>query len=190
MNGSSRLNLPNILTIVRMIAIPVVVLLLIADTQESIPRDRSAVAFFVFVAAALTDLFDGFLARKYHMITDLGKLMDPLADKLLLCAAMIMLIPVLRVPAWMAVLVVAREIGVTALRGLAATEGVIIAASPLGKWKTLLLNIGVAMLILHYTTFGLPVHKMGLVVLAAGVVMTTWSGLDYFFRYVRELFKH
>jgi len=101
-----------------------------------------------------------------------------------------MLIPVARVPAWMAVIIVAREIGVTALRGLAATEGVIIAASSLGKWKTVLLNVSVAMLILHYPTFRLPVQEIGFGILAVGVVLTTWSGLDYFFRFVKELFKH
>jgi CDP-diacylglycerol--glycerol-3-phosphate 3-phosphatidyltransferase len=90
----------------------------------------------------------------------------------------------------MAVIVVAREIGVTALRGMAATEGVVIAASTLGKWKTLLLNTGVAMLIMHYRTLGLDVHLMGIVVLSAGLVLTTWSGLDYFFRFVGELFKN
>lgn len=190
MNESPRLNIPNILTLARIVAIPIIVFLLIADSEGSIPKDRSVAAFFIFVCAAVTDLFDGFLARKYHMITDLGKLMDPLADKLLLCAAIIMLIPVARVSAWMAVIIIAREIGVTALRGLAATEGVIIAASSLGKWKTLLLNVGVAMLILHYPTFRLPVHEIGFGILAAGVVLTTWSGLDYFFRFVKELFKH
>ena len=190
MKKSDRLNLPNILTIARMVCIPAVVVLLLADSGGSISRQRSLVAFFLFVAAALTDLLDGFLARRYQMITDLGKLMDPLADKLLLCAAMIMLVPLSRVPAWMAVIVVAREIGVTALRGLAATEGLVIAASSLGKWKTALLNTGVAMLIMYYTTLGVPVKDIGFVVLTAGVVMTTWSGLDYFFRYVKELFKH
>jgi CDP-diacylglycerol--glycerol-3-phosphate 3-phosphatidyltransferase len=103
---------------------------------------------------------------------------------------MIMLIPAERVPAWMAIIVVAREIGVTALRGMASTEGVVIAASRLGKWKTLLLNIGLAMLILYYPLFGLPVHQMGIWVLAAGIVLTAWSGLDYFFRFVGEIFKH
>jgi len=190
MNESSRLNLPNILTLARIVTIPAMVFLLVADSDGFIPRDRSTVAFFIFVCAALTDLFDGFIARKYHMITDLGKLMDPLADKLLMCAVMIMLIPVGRVPAWMAVIIIAREIGVTALRGLAATEGVIIAASSLGKWKTLLLNIGAAMLILYYPVFKLPVNEIGFGILTAGVVLTTWSGLDYFFRFVKELFKH
>ncbi len=192
MTGESRLNLPNVLTLARMVAIPAVVLLLLPDPDRSIPPDRSLAAFLIFVSAAVTDLFDGYIARRYHMITDLGKLLDPLADKLLVCAAMIMLIPPSRVPAWMAVIVVAREIGVTALRGLASTEGVVIAASTLGKWKTLLLNIGVATLILHYPPFGLPipVPQLGIGVLAVGLVLTTWSGLDYFSRFVGELFKH
>ncbi len=192
MTGDSRLNLPNVLTLARMVAIPAVVLLLLPDADRSIPPNRSLAAFLIFVSAAVTDLFDGYIARRYHMITDMGKLLDPLADKLLVCAAMIMLIPPARVPAWMAVIVVAREIGVTALRGLASTEGMVIAASALGKWKTLLLNIGVATLILHYPPFGLPipVHQLGIGVLAVGLVLTTWSGLDYFFRFVGELFKH
>jgi CDP-diacylglycerol--glycerol-3-phosphate 3-phosphatidyltransferase len=146
-------------------------------------------AFGLFVAATLTDLFDGYIARRYHMVTSLGKLLDPLADKLLVCAAMIMLIPPGRVPAWMAVIVVAREIGVTALRGVASSEGVIIAASKLGKAKTLILNIGVAALILHYPILGVPVHGVGMVFLAAGIVLTAWSGLDYFLRFVGETFK-
>ncbi|MBP2669888.1 MAG: CDP-diacylglycerol/glycerol-3-phosphate3-phospha tidyltransferase, partial [Deltaproteobacteria bacterium] len=82
------------------------------------------------------------------------------------------------------------EIGVTALRGMASTEGVVIAASPLGKGKTVLLNIGMAMLILHYPVFGLPVHDIGIGVLSIGLVLTAWSGLDYFFRFVGEIFKH
>ncbi|MEW6720646.1 MAG: CDP-diacylglycerol--glycerol-3-phosphate 3-phosphatidyltransferase [Thermodesulfobacteriota bacterium] len=190
MNSPSRLNIPNFLTLLRIVAIPAVVLLLLPGARREISFQSSFAAFSIFVGAAVTDLFDGYIARRYRMVTDVGKLLDPLADKLLVCAAMIMLIPPERVPAWMAVIVVAREIGVTALRGIASTEGVVIAASRLGKWKTLLLNIGVAMLILHYPLFGLPVHSMGLGVLSAGLVLTTWSGLDYFFRFVGELFKH
>jgi CDP-diacylglycerol--glycerol-3-phosphate 3-phosphatidyltransferase len=189
MSGSSRLNAPNILTLLRMLVIPAVVLILMPPAGRTISFGRSLVAFVLFVSAAVTDLFDGYIARRYSMVTTIGKLLDPLADKLLVCAAMIMLIPLARVPAWMAVIVVAREIGVTALRGVASTEGVIIAASRLGKWKTLLLNIAVAMLILHFSIFGLPVHKMGIGVLIVGLVLTAWSGMDYFFRFVGEVFK-
>jgi CDP-diacylglycerol--glycerol-3-phosphate 3-phosphatidyltransferase len=190
MSGASRLNIPNLLTLLRILAIPVVVFILLPGEDGMISPEHSVAAFLIFVAASVTDLFDGYIARRYQLITDLGKLLDPLADKLLVCAAMIMLIPTWRVPAWMAVIVVAREIGVTALRGIASTEGVVIAASRLGKWKTLLLNIGVAMLILHIPVFGLPVHRIGIGILAAGIVLTTWSGLDYFFRFVGEIFKH
>jgi CDP-diacylglycerol--glycerol-3-phosphate 3-phosphatidyltransferase len=189
MTSNSQLNAPNILTLLRILAIPVVVLILFTPEGREISYTRSFAAFSLFVAATITDLFDGYIARRYHMVTTLGKLLDPLADKLLVCAVMIMLIEPDRVPAWMAAIVVAREIGVTALRGVATTEGVIIAASGLGKAKTLLLNIGVAALILHYPFLGIPVHTVGMVFLSAGLVLTAWSGLDYFFRFVGEIFK-
>jgi len=189
MSSVSRLNPPNILTLLRILAIPVVVLVLLPPAGREISFARSLAAFLLFGAATITDLFDGYIARRYQMVTSLGKLLDPLADKLLVCAAMVMLIPPGRVPAWMAVIVIAREIGVTALRGMASTEGVIIAASKLGKAKTLLLNLGMGFLILHYPVFGLPVHTVGMVFLSAGLVLTAWSGLDYFFRFVGEIFK-
>ncbi|MGE5189948.1 MAG: CDP-diacylglycerol--glycerol-3-phosphate 3-phosphatidyltransferase [Gemmatimonadota bacterium] len=194
MRGDARLNAPNLLTLFRIVAVPVVVLLLYTPGGE-IPFPRSLAAFILYVVATLTDLLDGYLARRYRMITPLGKLLDPLADKLLVCAALIMLVPPGRVAAWMVVIVVAREIGVTALRGVASTEGMIIAASALGKGKTLLLNIGVAALILHYPFWGLGAvfgprfaHWFGMGFLIGGIVLTAWSGLDYFFRFVGEVF--
>ena len=192
MNRQSRLNPPTILTLLRIVTIPVVVILLYTPQGTEIPVNRSVITFALFVAATITDLFDGYLARRYQMVTALGKLLDPLADKLLVCAAMIMLISPHRVPAWMVAIVVAREIGVTALRGLASTEGLVIAASSLGKWKTLLLNIGVAALILHYPVpvLGLDAHLFGMVFLMGGIILTAWSGIDYFFRFVGEIFKH
>lgn len=191
MNRQSRLNPPTILTLLRIVTIPVVVILLYTAEGKEIPFNRSVITFALFVAATITDLFDGYLARRYQMVTALGKLLDPLADKLLVCAAMIMLISPHRVPAWMVAIVVAREIGVTALRGVASTEGLVIAASSLGKWKTLLLNIGVAALILHYPVpvLGLDAHLFGMVFLMGGIILTAWSGIDYFFRFVGEIFK-
>lgn len=195
MNRDARLNPPNLLTLLRIVIVPVVVLLLYVPEGE-ISFPRSTAAFILYVVATLTDLLDGYLARRYEMVTPLGKLLDPLADKLLVCAAMIMLVPPGRVPAWVVVIVVAREIGVTALRGVASTEGLVIAASSLGKAKTLLLNIGVGALILHYPFFGLGavfgprfVHWFGIGVLAGGIVLTAWSGLDYFFRFLGEVFN-
>lgn len=189
MNRQARLNPPTILTLLRILTIPVVVALLYVPEDHQIAFSRSLVTFGLFVAATVTDLFDGYLARRYQMVTALGKLLDPLADKLLVCSTLIMLLPPERVPAWMVAIVVAREIGVTALRGVASTEGVVIAASSLGKAKTLLLNIGVAALILHYPVFGIDSHLVGLGFLAGGIVLTAWSGIDYFFRFVGEIFK-
>jgi len=196
MNNPSRLSPPNVLTLARILVVPAVVLLLYTPFGTDVPPGRSLAAFALFVAASVTDLFDGYLARRYSMVTALGKLLDPLADKLLVCAAIIMLVPSGRVPAWMVVIIVAREIGVTALRGMASTEGLVIAASGLGKAKTLFLTIGVAALILHYPFWGLDavfgpryVSWVGMAFLAAGLVLTAWSGLDYFFRFVGEIFK-
>src|SRR3972149_6740774 len=110
MNGQAWLNPPPILTLLRVVTIPVVVFLLYTPDGKEIPFSRSLITFVLFVAATVTDLFDGYLARRYQMVTSLGKLLDPLADKLLVCAAMIMLIPPERVPAWMVAIVVARKI--------------------------------------------------------------------------------
>lgn len=196
MNRDGRLNPANLLTLFRLLIVPAVLFLLYAPGGSPIPRSRSLAAFFLYVAASLTDLVDGYVARRYGMVTPLGKLLDPLADKILVCGALVMLIPSGRVAAWMVAIVVAREIGVTALRGAATVEGMVIAASSLGKAKTTLLNIGVAALILHYPFWGLGevfgeefVRWFGTGFLAAGIVFTAWSGLDYFFRFLGEIFK-
>lgn len=188
MNRKNRLNPANLLTLLRILVIPVVALLLYVPDGQDIPFFRSVVAMILFTVAMFTDLFDGYIARRYGMVTALGKLLDPLADKLLVCAAMVMLIPPGRVPAWIVAVIVAREIGVTALRGAASTEGLVIAASSLGKAKTVLLSIGVGALILNYPVFGIDIHLLGMAFLLAGLVLTAWSGLDYFFRFLKEIF--
>lgn len=189
MNRTDRLNPANLLTLFRILTVPVVVLLLYNPDGGDIPFSRSVAAVILFTLSAFTDLFDGYIARRYQMVTTLGKLLDPLADKLLVCAAMVMLIPSGRVPAWMVAIIVGREIGVTALRGAASTEGLVIAASPLGKAKTILLSIGVGALILNYPVMGIDIHLLGMLFLVAGLILTAWSGLDYFFRFVKEIFK-
>ena len=189
MNGNNRLNPANLLTLFRILTVPVVVLLLYTPDGRDISFARSVTALILFTVSAFTDLFDGYIARRYAMVTSLGKLLDPLADKLLVCAAMVMLIPSGRVPAWMVAIIIGREIGVTALRGAASTEGLVIAASSLGKAKTILLSIGVGALILNYPVMGIDIHLLGMVFLSAGLVLTAWSGLDYFFRFVGEMFK-
>ena len=189
MKENSRFNPANLLTLFRMLTVPVVVLLLYTPDGRDIPFARSLAAMILFTVSAFTDLFDGYIARRYQMVTSLGKLLDPLADKLLVCAAIVMLIPSGRVPAWMVVIIIGREIGVTALRGVASTEGLVIAASSLGKAKTVLLSIGVGALILNYPVLGIDVHLLGMLFLVAGLILTAWSGMDYFFRFVKEIFK-
>jgi len=189
MNETVRLNPANLLTLFRILTVPVVVLLLYTPGGGDIPFSHSVAAVILFTVSSFTDLFDGYIARRYQIVTSLGKLLDPLADKLLVCSAMVMLVPSGRVPAWMVAIIVAREIGVTALRGAASTEGLVIAASPLGKAKTILLDIGVGALILNYPVLGIDIHFLGMVFLVAGLILTAWSGLDYFFRFVKEIFK-
>ena len=171
------LNLPNWLTLARIASVPVLLLLLLFGQGGPV---TSAIAAVLFLLAVLTDLLDGYLARKYQLITNLGRFLDPLADKLLNSAALIMLIPLGRVPAWLAFLIIGREIAVTGLRGIAAAEGVVISASELGKQKTLTQNIALFLLIWHYPFFGLKADLIGYVLLWGALIITYWSGYAYF----------
>lgn len=139
------LNLPNLLTMGRVAIIPLVLWLLDRGT----PRD-CAWAAMVYSAAAITDLLDGWLARRMNVVSVLGKFLDPLADKLLVMASLVWMVPMGRIPEWAVVLLLAREISVTGLRGIASSEGVVIAAGEGGKSKTALQMIGILALILGY----------------------------------------
>jgi CDP-diacylglycerol---glycerol-3-phosphate 3-phosphatidyltransferase len=139
------LNVPNLLTMGRVAVIPVVILLI----DRGSPKDCWWAAL-VYSAAALTDLIDGWLARRMHVVSVLGKFLDPLADKLLVMAVLIYLIPLGRIPTWAVTLLLAREISVTGLRSIASSEGVVIAAGGGGKSKTALQMIGILALILGY----------------------------------------
>ncbi len=126
-------NVPNVLTVLRILAVPVLVVALLDETA-----DGDVIAAIVFALAALTDGLDGYIARRRQQITTFGKLMDPLADKLLVIAALISLVSLDRLAAWVAMVIIARELAVTGLRSLAAERGVVIAASWMGKLKTAL----------------------------------------------------
>jgi len=139
------LNLPNLLTFARILAIPFFVWLLDVPTPM-----RGFWASIVFTAAAFTDMLDGYLARKLGVVSLLGKFLDPLADKLIVMAALVWMVPMGRIDAWVVVLVLAREISVTGLRGVAASEGVVISAGQEGKTKTALQMIGIVALLLGY----------------------------------------
>ncbi len=138
-------NLPNLLTFGRVLVIPVVLGLLGRGT----PRD-CVWAALVYSGAAITDLLDGYLARRMNVVSLLGKFMDPLADKLLVMASLVYMVPMGRIQEWAVALLLAREISITALRGLAGTEGVVIAAGDDGKLKTALQMVGILCLILGY----------------------------------------
>jgi len=146
----------------------------------------SFIVGFIFVIASLTDLLDGYLARKWDVVSNLGKMLDPLADKLMVMSAMIMLVPLGRLPAWMAVVVMAREISVTALRAIAASEGkAVIEASGLGKYKTIFQLIAISGLLFHFKNpyLNADFHKMGAVIFLVALFFTVWSGVDYFYKY-------
>lgn len=163
--------------------IPIIVLLLFFAGRTS-----SFIAALLYVLASLTDVVDGYLARKMEIVTRLGRFLDPLADKLLMTSALIMLIGLHRAPAWIVTIIIGREIAVTGLRGIAATEEIIISASKLGKYKTLSQTIAIVFLILNYSYFSIPVRQIGIVFLWVALFMTVWSGINYFVRFFKEAF--
>ena len=176
-------NLPNTITVVRIVLVPVLVWLLM---NEPTPLE-DIIAFTIFVGAMLSDILDGYYARKLGLSTIFGAFLDPLADKLLVASVMVMLIPLGRIPAWMVALFLIRELTITAMRAVAADEGLIIAASNLGKRKTAFQLTALSFLIWHYPTLGFDLHAVGVVLLWFALYYTMVSGWDYlrsFFRLV------
>jgi CDP-diacylglycerol--glycerol-3-phosphate 3-phosphatidyltransferase len=172
---------PNLLTGARIAAVPLVMLLLFFPG-----RMASFLGALCFMLAGATDFLDGFLARRRRLVSRLGKFMDPLADKLLVSVALIMLIPMGRVPAWMAFLIVGREMAVTGLRGLAATEGIVLAPDRWAKAKTLLQMAALTALILHYPYIGINFHELGIVLLWLALIATLVSGVSYFWSFFQQ----
>jgi CDP-diacylglycerol--glycerol-3-phosphate 3-phosphatidyltransferase len=176
-------NLPNSVTMLRIAVVPVLLYLPLVPGPAG-----SRIIAWLFIAAAVTDIIDGWLARRGQQVTSIGKLLDPLADKLTVSTALIVMVSMGRIPdwaVWMVVVIVGRELAVTGLRGVAAAGGQIMAAGGLGKIKTVSQNIAIGALIFHYPTFGLPAHEIGLIFLAIATVLTLWSGTVYFADYFR-----
>jgi CDP-diacylglycerol--glycerol-3-phosphate 3-phosphatidyltransferase len=174
-NQGQIINIPNTLSFIRLVLIPAVVICLYADG-----RFGSFLAAVFFGLAAFTDLLDGFYARRYKTVTPLGKFLDPLADKILVSATMIMLTALGRIPAWIVILIIGREIAVTGLRGIAVVEGKVIEASSLGKYKTVFQSLALICLSLHYRYLKLDFHAVGMTFLWAALILTMWSGWVYF----------
>ena len=188
--ASPILNLPNILTMTRIAAIPLLAVLLMSPTQ---PAGFWAAA--VFSLASVTDWLDGYLARRMGIVTIFGKFLDPIADKLIVMAALIMILPFERVPAWMVLVILGREIIITGLRGIASSEGIVIQASDLGKFKTIFQLVAIIGLLLHYDynwLFGIEhpwvhvnMHNVGMFFLWIATLLTVWSGVDYMARFIK-----
>ena len=175
-------NLPNTITLLRVGVVPIL-LLFPALAAE---RLGSQVMAWLFIVAAVTDLVDGWLARRGAQVTRIGVLLDPLADKLLVSTALIVLLVAGRIPEWgtpMVVVIIGRELAVTGLRGLAGVEGVVMAAAWPGKVKAVFQNIAIGALLFPTPTIGLPAHRIGLGFLVAATVLTLWSGYRYFAAY-------
>jgi CDP-diacylglycerol--glycerol-3-phosphate 3-phosphatidyltransferase len=177
-------NIPNLLTALRIFSIPLVIFFLTSPGPLA-----SFLAALVFGIASCTDILDGYLARQQKTETAIGKLLDPMADKLLILSGMIMLIPLDRIPAWMVVLIIGREVAITGLRGIASAEGVVIAASRLGKAKMILQSLSLGGLMLHYGYFGINFHVLGMILLWIALVLTLWSGIDYFWKFYQGVMK-
>ncbi len=182
--GQDSLNLPNLITFGRILLIPVFVVLFIMPTE-----DRSIGAAIIFVIAAVSDLLDGYIARRTGQVTKLGKLLDPIADKLLVVSALILLVNVDRVSALVAILVIAREVTVTGIRAIAAGEGMIIAAETTGKYKMALQVIAITMLILEGTNLAElgNLHLAGLATLYLSLVLGYISGGQYVWSFWKQV---
>ncbi len=176
------LTLPNGLTIIRVVVIPVIILLLF----YSAPVYRFVNAI-LFLLAAVTDTMDGYLARRRGMVTTLGKFLDPLADKLLIVTALIALIPARDIPVWMVLVIVGREIAVTGLRGIAVSQGIVIAASAAGKYKTFFETASICCLILDGEYLSVDFHQIGIALLAVALLLALISGISYFRNFLKEI---
>lgn len=169
------MNFPNKLTVLRILLIPVMVGIYYLDTEPTTLNTFSYILVGLFMLASLTDYFDGYLARKNNMITTFGKFLDPLADKLLVMFALLILLDMGFIPMWVVLIILAREFIVTGIRLVAVNEGMVIAASQLGKYKTATTMLGIILLLFH-------IEMIGLIILYIGVALTIISGIDYFWK--------
>jgi CDP-diacylglycerol--glycerol-3-phosphate 3-phosphatidyltransferase len=174
-------NLPNTITLIRLSVVPFLFILLWSPGEF-----WSLVLAILFVAASITDLLDGYIARKYQLVTTMGKFLDPIADKLMINTAMILMIPIGRIPAWIVALTIIRDFVVDGVRSIASSEGLFIQASRLGKQKTLAQIIAVTALLIHYPIFGADAHRVGIIVLYFAFVLTVYSGTNYFIQFYKR----
>ncbi len=182
--GAESLNVPNVLTLLRILLIPVFIILFVNPTP-----DQSLAAAIVFAVAAVTDMLDGYIARRTGQVTKLGKLLDPLADKLLVLSALILLMNVERVSALVVLLIVGRELAVTGIRAIAAGEGMIIPAETTGKYKMALQVVAIILLILEGTGLAAlgNLHLAGIFTLYLSLVFGYISGGQYVWSFWKQV---
>ena len=176
--------LPNGITLVRILLTP---LLFALPWYHG--RWWSALIGLAFLVVSLTDILDGYVARSYGQETRIGKLLDPLADKLLVMTALFMLVSVGRIPPWalpLVVIILGREFAVTGLRGIASAQGIVIGASSLGKWKAGFQIAALTALLIHWPLLGLPAHEIGLVLLVIATALASISGYAYMRAYFQR----
>ena len=179
-------NLPNSITVFRIFLVPLLVVVLL--TKEPFGRDQDVLGLAIFLIAALSDWLDGWLARRDQKVTHIGKLLDPLADKLLASTALIVLLAMGRIPAWatwMVVVIIGRELAVTGLRSIASAGGQVMGASSPGKMKALCQNVAIGALLFPPETLGIA-RPLGMTLLFVATALTLWSGYQYFAEYFRS----
>nr|WP_106784327.1 CDP-diacylglycerol--glycerol-3-phosphate 3-phosphatidyltransferase [Lysinibacillus timonensis] len=182
------MNIPNKITVSRICLIPIFVIVMIFDfgwgnmtfLGAEMPVEHF-VGALIFIVASCTDWVDGYYARKYNLVTNLGKFLDPLADKLLVSAAFIVLVELGYAPSWIIIIILSREFAVTGLRAILAGHGEVVAASQLGKIKTWAQIVAIALLLLHNTIFVMFGIPMDMIMLYIALFFTIWSGWDYFY---------
>lgn len=176
------MNMPNILTLSRIGLLPFFIFFLCDPTPLN-----SFVAALIFGVAAITDWLDGMIARRTGQVTKLGKLLDPIADKLLVSAALILLVEIGRAQAWIVIVLIGREFAVTGLRAIASSEGIVVPAEALGKYKMIAQITAILLLILNYRVGFLDFFLLGTVALWVSMVLAVWGGAQYFSHYWRQL---
>jgi CDP-diacylglycerol--glycerol-3-phosphate 3-phosphatidyltransferase len=176
------MSLPNGVTVIRILAIPVILLLLFTTG-----RTFQIITAIVFLLVALTDMLDGYFARRRKMVTTLGKFLDPLADKLLIVTALIALISARGVPLWMVIVIVGREIAVTGLRGIAMSEGIVVSSSMIGKYKTAFEMTSIFFLILDGKYLSIDFHLVGITLLWVALLLAIFSAVDYFKKFLKAV---
>ncbi len=190
------MNLPNKITVSRVLLIPVFMIFMLVDFgfgSVSIAgtdiKTGHLIGGLIFIIASITDWLDGYIARKYGLVTNMGKFLDPLADKLLVSAALIILVELGTAPSWIVIVIISREFAVTGLRLILAGEGEVFAAKMLGKIKMNAQILAIVSLLLNNIFFGAIGIPFGMIMLYIALIFTVWSGFDYFYKNRRVLLE-